>query len=126
MPVGFTTHTGTVTAASDWDGPTERKQVVPSLEDSDERVLHDSGISNFVVPLDEPAVHDALLAPRLERAIGVIYLPRSERVSHYFRASLPRQFDFVVHIDRTHAVTPFDAWAHDHTGEPAETFPTGM
>lgn len=124
--VGFTTHTGTVTAASDWDGAAERKQIVPSLEGSCERMLHDAGIDKFFVALDEPGVRDALMSPRLERAIGVIYLPRTERVSHDFRASLPRQFDLVVHIDRTHALTPLETWAHDHTGEPAGTFPSGV
>jgi erythromycin esterase-like protein len=124
--VGFTTHTGTVTAASEWDGPAERKAVVPSLDGSYERLLHDTGLNDFALSLDDDAVCGALSARRLERAIGVIYLPGSERVSHYFGASLARQFDVVIHIDTTHAVEPLETWARDHTGEPAETFPTGV
>lgn len=124
--VGFTTHTGTVTAASDWDGPTERKRVLPSLDGSYERLFHEAGLDSFALSLDRPDTRDALRPPRLERAIGVIYLPHSERVSHYFRASLSRQFDVVVHVDTTHALEPLETWAQDHTGEPAGTFPTGV
>lgn len=124
--VGFTTHTGTVTAASDWDGPTERKHVVPSLDSSCERLFHDTGLPRFALSLDDDDLGETLAAPRLERAIGVIYLPRTERVSHYFRASLARQFDVVIHIDTTRALEPLELWARDHTGEPAETFPTGV
>lgn len=127
MLVGFTTYDGTVTAASAWDGPAERKAVRPALGGSIERLLHDAGMARCALPIrTDPDLADALRAPRLERAIGVVYLPKTERRSHYFHASLARQFDLVLHVDRTRAVEPMErhaAWEH---GELAETYPTGL
>lgn len=125
--IGFTTYDGRVTAASAWDGEAEHKQVRPALAGSYERLLHDTGIERFFLPLREPGpVRDALMEERLERAIGVLYLPRSERQSHYFHAQLPRQFDAVIHIDRTRAVEPLDPTSGWHSGEPPETYPEGL
>ncbi len=62
----------------------------------------------------------------LERAIGVIYLPESELASHYFYASLPRQFDAILHFDHTRAVEPLERTSEWNIGEPAETFPSGI
>jgi len=123
--VGFTTHTGTVTAASDWDEPSERKRVRPSLDGSYERLFHDVGVERFFLLLAEPATREALATPRLERAIGVIYRPDTERMSHYFRARLPDQFDVVFHIDRTRAVEPLEPWSVDEADLP-ETYPTAL
>lgn len=123
--VGFTTHTGTVTAASNWDEPAQRKRVRPSMAGSYERVFHDVGISRFLVLLRQGATRDALQRPHLERAIGVIYRPDSERVSHYFHARLPDQFDAVLHFDETSALEPLERWAHDEVDLP-ETYPTGI
>jgi erythromycin esterase-like protein len=120
--IGFTTHTGTVTAASDWNEPSERKRVRPSLKGSYERLFHEVGIARFALRLDEPAVRTALAPPRLERAIGVIYRPETERASHYFRAVLPEQFDVVMHVDETTAVDPLERWARDEVDLP-ETYP---
>jgi len=125
--IGFTTHTGTVTAASDWDEPPERKNVRPSLPGSYERLFHDTGIPRFLLPLrDDAALARALAPPRLERAIGVVYRPDTERGSHYFHARLSRQFDFVLHFDRTTALEPLERTAGWEAGEPAETFPFGL
>jgi erythromycin esterase-like protein len=127
MLVGFTTYSGTVTAASDWDGPAERKRVRPALPESFEALFHTVGIPDFLLPLRGNArLLEALEKPRLERAIGVIYRPESERTSHYFEAQLTRQFDAVIHIDETRAVEPLDATAGDLTGEPPESFPSGL
>jgi len=118
--VGFTTHTGSVTAASEWDGPPERKQVRPSLAGSYERLFHDTGIGRFLLPLTRDAVlSDVLAGPHLERAIGVLYIPRTERQSHYFYARLASQFDFVVHIDDTRAVEPLERTAGWNAPEPS-------
>src|SRR5439155_1032000 len=117
LSLGFTTHVGTVTAASDWDGPSERKRVRPSLEGSYERLFHQSGVGNFLLALDKDPVRDALIGERLERAIGVIYLPETERASHYFGAALSRQFDFVIHFDETTALEPLERWAADESPE---------
>src|SRR5207248_2395232 len=96
--IGFTTHSGTVTAASDWGEPAERKRVRPALPGSYEALFHEVGVPRFFLPLrDGGEAAEALRGPRLERAIGVIYLPQSERRSHYFSARLPEQFDAVVH-----------------------------
>ena len=124
--IGFTTYEGSVTAASAWDGPTERKSVRPALPDSYEALLHDVGLPQFFLTWDETGVREVFNRRRLERAIGVIYLPNTERVSHYFYAQLPRQFDALVHCDRTSAVQPLDASASWVDEEPPETYPTGM
>jgi erythromycin esterase-like protein len=125
--VGFCTYTGTVTAARDWDAPGERKRVRPALEGSWEALFHEAGLSDFLLPLrGDPELIHALHQVRLERAIGVIYRPETERVSHYFEALLPRQFDAVIHFDQTRAVEPLDRSAGWDEGEPPETFPTGL
>jgi len=125
--VGSSTYTGTVTAASEWDGPAHRKHVRPALAGSYERLFHDVQIPRFLLPLrTDPELASALMAPRLERAIGVLYLPESERRSHYFRSRLPQQFDFVLHFDETRAVEPLERSALWEAGEVAETFPTGL
>jgi erythromycin esterase-like protein len=127
MLVGFTTHTGTVTAASHWGGEAERKAVRPSLPGSYERLFHDAGISRMLLPLRADLdLASALSAERLERAIGVLYLPSSERRSHYFHASIARQFDIVLHFDETRAVEPLERNAKWRRGEPAETYPSGL
>jgi erythromycin esterase-like protein len=123
--VGFTTHTGTVTAARDWDAPVEQRRVRPSLDGSYERLFHDTGIPRFFVDLREEPVRSALTPSRLERAIGVIYAPETERASHYFRARLARQFDVVIHVDDTHAVRPLERRAREDADVP-ETYPTGI
>jgi erythromycin esterase-like protein len=125
--IGFSTYDGWVTAASEWDGPAERKRVRPALPGSYEQILHETGIARFFLPLRGAGpARDALSERRLERAIGVLYLPRSERQSHYFSAELPRQFDGVIHIDHTSAVQPLDATSGWHSGEPPETYPGGF
>ncbi len=124
--VGFGTANGTVAAASDWGGPMEIKTVLPALPDSYERLCHDSGLPRFMLGLRDRAELTgarALGKPRLERAIGVIYRPETERASHYFQAVLPRQFDEYVWFDRTAAVTPFDT--RELAGLP-DTYPFGV
>src|SRR2546421_5523774 len=125
--VGFSTYTGTVTAASDWDEPHERKRVRPALEGSYEALFHDTGLANFLLTLheDNKAVK-GLSGPRLERAIGVIYRPQTERISHYFQARLPEQFDAVIHFDKTRAVKPLDRTELWDVGEAPETFPSAL
>ncbi len=127
VSVGFTTYTGTVTAASEWDGPAHRKHVRPALAGSYERLFHDTHIPRFLLPLrSDLELASALGAPRLERAIGVLYLPESERGSHYFHARLSEQFDFVLHFDETRAVEPLERDALWEAGEVAETYPSGL
>jgi erythromycin esterase-like protein len=123
--IGFTTYTGTVTAARDWDDPAERRRVRPALPNSYERLFHDAGIKQFLLMLRDAPAGDALRETRLERAIGVIYRPDTERGSHYFRARLPDQFDAIMHIDETTALHPLERWAVDETDVP-ETYPTGV
>jgi erythromycin esterase-like protein len=108
--VGFTTYAGTVSAASDWGGPAERKRVRPALPGSYEELLHRAGLPAFLLPLRDGGPASAVLRrERLERAIGVVYRPETERVSHYLHARLPDQFDAVVHLDETTALRPLDA-----------------
>ncbi|HEY0878112.1 MAG TPA: erythromycin esterase family protein [Zeimonas sp.] len=124
--VGFTTHQGSVTAASDWGGPEQRKRVRPGLPGSCEALFHEAGPERFVVHPAEPELAHALAEPMLERAIGVIYLSESERTSHYFHARLPKQFDAVLHFDGTHALEPLDPGARWRIDEVPETFPSGV
>jgi erythromycin esterase-like protein/adenine/guanine phosphoribosyltransferase-like PRPP-binding protein len=126
VSVGFTTHHGTVTAASEWDGLPERKQVRPSIAGSYERIFHDTGIPRFLLRLRDAPLAHALAGPHLERAIGVLYIPQTERQSHYFYAKLAEQFDFVIHIDETRAVEPLERAAGWEAGEVAETYPSGL
>jgi len=125
--IGFTTHDGTVTAASNWDEPAQLKRVRPSLEGSYERLFHDAAVDHGILFLNEETpTREMLLESRLERAIGVIYRPDTERWSHYFHAHLPKQFDAVIHIDRTSAVRPLERVATWHDNEMEETFPSGL
>jgi protein-L-isoaspartate(D-aspartate) O-methyltransferase len=124
--IGFGTDHGTVAAASEWGGPMEIKQVQPSHIDSYERLCHEVNTDYFLLPLTQPLkeiTRRELLAERLERAIGVIYRPETELQSHYFYASLPRQFDEYIWFDETRAV---DALTRDITRGPPDTFPFGI
>jgi erythromycin esterase-like protein len=124
--VGFTTYTGTVTAADDWGDPARIKRVRPSLAGSYEALLHEVGIPRFFLDLRGGPAAEALREPRLERAIGVIYRPETERVSHYFHARLSDQFDAVLHFDETTAVEPLERVAVLDDGEPPETYPSAL
>ncbi len=122
--VGFTTHHGTVTAASDWGEPAERKRVRPALAGSYEALFHAAGRDRFLLIVnDSDMLAQQLGVARLERAIGVIYRPETERQSHYFRARLPNQFDAVLHFDETRAVKPLETTEGWEAGELPETFP---
>ena len=122
--VGFTTHHGTVTAASDWGAIAERKNVRPALRGSYEELFHETGVSRFWINLRERDDKiDILNEARLERAIGVIYRPETERLSHYFQARLPKQFDAIIHIDETRAVEPLERTSAWDEGELPETYP---
>jgi erythromycin esterase-like protein len=125
--VGFATHHGTVTAASDWGRPVERKLVRPALVGSYEALFHATRLDRFLLTWrNDAAVTEGLRRPALERAIGVIYRPETERMSHYFRARLPDQFDAVLHFDETRAVEPLERTAEWDAGEMPETFPFGV
>lgn len=123
--IGMTTHEGEVTAAHEWDEPAALRRVRPSLQGSYERLFHDTGLPAFILPLSATEVRLALAGPRLERAIGVLYRPETERPSHYFSARLPEQFDAVVHVDRTRALEPLEKWSR-HEADLPETYPTGI
>jgi len=125
--IGFSTYEGTVTAATDWGGPAERKRVRPALPGSYESLFHEVGSPRFLLifhPGEQATL--ALNEPHLERAIGVIYRPESERLSHYFEAKLPDQFDAVLHFDETRALEPLERTAEWEAGEAWETYPSGV
>ena len=125
--VGFSTYSGMVTAASNWDEPAQRKVVRPALTESYEALFHDTGIPNLYLDLGIPNDATAALeVPRLQRAIGVIYRPETERMSHYFEARLPHQFDVVLHYDRTRAVEPLERTPLWVTGELPDTWPSAL
>ncbi len=125
--VGFTTSRGTVSAASEWGAPVERKRIVPALDESYEALLHATGMPAFLLaPVADEALRDVLGRPRLERAIGVIYRPDTERQSHWFGAAIADQFDALVHIDVTRAVEPLERGRQWLSGEPPETYPSAL
>ncbi len=125
--IGFSTYSGTVTAASDWGGVAEFKTVRPALAGSIEELLHQSGKGDFLVAMHDgsPASH-ALDVVRLGRAIGVIYLPQTERQSHYFHVRPSDQFDAMIHIDSTRALEPLEPTSRWIAGQNPETYPTGL
>lgn len=125
--VGFTTYAGTVTAASEWHRPEERKRVRDARPDSYEGFFHELGIPSFYLPLRPYRPHvPGLPESMLERAIGVVYKPETELVSHYFRANMLQQFDAVFHYDTTRAVQPLERTAVWEAGEVPETYPSGV
>jgi protein-L-isoaspartate(D-aspartate) O-methyltransferase len=128
--IGFGTHGGTVAAADDWDGPMKVKRVNPSMPESYERLSHDSGVTRFLLDLrdgENRRVSAMLEEPHLERFIGVIYRPETERWSHYSQAILPHQFDGWVWFDETEAVTPLPGEARPGEQVSAdETWPFGL
>jgi erythromycin esterase-like protein len=125
--IGLTTYTGTVTAASNWGAPAERKRVRPALPDSYEALFHNTGMSRFLLNLrSDSKMVTGLREPRLERAIGVIYRPDTERMSHYFDARLSDQFDAVLHLDETRALEPLERTVHWETGDLPETYPSAL
>lgn len=125
--LGFTTYTGTVMAADDWDGDAKIKRVRPGLQDSYENLFHETGLRNFLINIrPNTELTRRLSDPLLERAIGVIYRPENERYSHYFEAHIAQQFDSVIHFDETRALTALERVAiHDETELP-ETYPSGV
>ncbi|MCW3064590.1 MAG: Erythromycin esterase [Solirubrobacterales bacterium] len=118
--VGFTTFSGTVSAATEWGGAAERMRVRRAITGSWEELFHRRRLSRFLVDAER------LAGTRLERAIGVVYVPQTERQSHYFQARLANQFDFVVHIDATNAVEPLAVRSERLAGDLPETFPWGV
>ena len=123
---GFTTYEGTVTAASEWGEPAELKRVRSALPGSYEDLFHGTGLGDFLLNLGDGKTAKLMPRTRLERAIGVIYLPETERISHYFEAHLAEQFDVVLHYDRTQAVEPLERAARREPEEPVETYPVGV
>ncbi|WP_338103918.1 protein-L-isoaspartate(D-aspartate) O-methyltransferase [Pseudopontixanthobacter vadosimaris] len=123
--IGFGTHAGTVSAASDWDGERETKVVKPSRRDSFERICHDSGVERFLLDMNaDEALAVRLSEPLLQRFIGVIYRPETERWSHYSEAASSRQFDAYCWFDETRALKPLTSGEPHHGA--AETFPSGL
>ena len=125
--IGFSTYSGTVTAASEWGGPAERKNVRPALAGSIEELLHETGKPAFIVPMHDGSPGAAALeVVRLGRAIGVIYLPQTERQSHYFHVRPSDQFDAMIHIDTTRALEPLETTSVWIAGQNPETYPSGL
>lgn len=121
--LGFTTYNGTVSAASDWHMPVERKIIRDALPHSYEDLFHTIKVPQFFLPLEDKNIVPEKL---LERAIGVVYAPQTERQSHYFYASLAHQFDGIIHYDTTTALEPLEKTAQWIKGEIPETYPSGL
>lgn len=125
--IGFTTYSGTVTAASEWGGIAERRFVRPALNGSVEELFHETERSEFLVSSSVSRdATDPLDVVRLGRAIGVIYQPATERQSHYYHVRPGEQFDAIIHIDRTRALEPLEVTSLWTAGETPETYPTGL
>ena len=127
--IGFGTDRGTVAAAANWDAPMERMRVRPARDGSYERIFHESGVPAFALPLRAPrvaAVREDLAPELLERAIGVVYRPDTELRSHYFYASLPRQFDEYIWFDETNAVQLLERGPRGQAAGLPDTYPFGL
>lgn len=134
--IGFSTYQGEVYAADAWDGQGIRKTVRPGLPDSHEAVLHQlsqqTGLEKFWLNLQaqqQKQTQDALLSQqRLERYIGVIYAPATERWSHYLKTRLDQQYDALIYMDKTRALNPLDRQSVAETENKQdlpETYPVG-
>lgn len=121
--VGFSTYRGSVTAARNWDEPAEQRWVRPALPGSYEALFHEVRQPRFLLDLSDPALVAVLEEPRLQRAIGVVYRPETERGSHYFLSRLPEQFDAMIHIDETTALEPLEKSRVWSAGETPDTYP---
>lgn len=107
--IGFSTYQGSVTAANDWGQPGEHKKLNQGMPGSYEELFHQLKYKNFILDLNRyQEIEHYLHIPRLQRAVGVIYRPETERMSHYFFTRLPYQFDSIIHLDETTAVQPLD------------------
>ena len=124
--IGFSTYTGSVTAASDWGEPAERKFVRPGMRRSYEELFHATGVPSFWLNLRERDALSVLEKSRLQRAIGVIYRPDTERWSHYFEAHVLDQFDAMIHLDETRALTPLERDSIWDRAELPETYPSAL
>ena len=128
--IGFGTHTGTVAAADDWEQPMKVMKLNPSISDTVERLAHDSGLSEFMLDLRKDHIDEtlrqALIKPRLERFIGVVYRPDTELWSHYSKVILSKQFDAYVWFDETSAVKPLPAEEIHHAIAADDTYPFGL
>lgn len=126
--IGFSTDRGAVAAATDWNDPMEVKRVRPSREDSWEHAFLQAGKPASLTDWRSSGrdeLRQALADTRLNRAIGVIYRPETERQSHYFDSVLADQFDALVWFEETNAVTPLDDGI-DAAGADDDTFPFGL
>ncbi|MCC2644721.1 MAG: erythromycin esterase [Burkholderiales bacterium] len=100
--LGFSTYAGTVTTADNWNERPKFKTINPGLPDSYEYLFHSQAIKNFLIYFNmHSEIHKLFSIPKLQRAIGVIYRPETERVSHYYKAKPSLQFDAMIHIDYT-------------------------
>ncbi len=125
--IGFSTYQGSVSAASNWDMPVEHKTVIPALKTSLEEMLHEIGVKNFILNFrDNETLRNYFDHPMLQRFIGVIYRPETERRSHYYHANVSKQFDALIYLDETSAVKPLKAVPHWQRGELDETYPFGV
>ncbi len=126
--IGFSTYAGTVTAARDWGEAAERRRVRPGLAGSYEELFHATAIPRFWLNLSDANdnAYEVLSRSMLQRAIGVIYRPETERWSHYFHAQLAQQFDAMIHLDETRALDPLEPTAEWQRGELPDTFPTSL
>lgn len=129
--LGCGTHIGTVAAAHEWDEDMEVMDVRPSRNDSWEMLAHSTGIPRFLLDLRPDRINPNLRAvmsmeKRLERFIGVIYRPETEKISHYSQASLHNQFDAYIWFDRTQSVKPLEAIQPVTPLGKTETYPFGL
>jgi erythromycin esterase-like protein len=124
--IGFSTYTGTVTAARDWGEPAGRHRLRPGLPGSHEELLHRANRERLLLDLSDERIRESVAGERNLRAVGVVYRPETERRSHYIRTRLVDQFDMLIHIDKTEALEPLEPGAEWARGELPETYPFGV
>lgn len=127
--IGMGTDRGEVAAADDWGGPLQIKRVAPSCADSWEQRFLRAGLSAALIDwrgAGKATLHQAVTEPLLQRAIGVVYRPETERHSHYYEAVLGEQFDAYLWFEQTTAVTPLPAPEDGGPSHEADTYPFGV
>ncbi|HKT59005.1 MAG TPA: erythromycin esterase family protein [Gemmatimonadales bacterium] len=107
--VGFGVNSGSLTAAGSWGGPGRATLLRPACAESYESICKAALLPAFALSLRDGVtgeLREALSGARLQRAVGPVYQPETEQVSHYRQVSLPDQFDEYIWFNEGHAIMP--------------------
>ena len=103
--IGLLTHSGTAMAAPAWDRPGQIFRLAPAARNSVEGLLRRSGESRSLLMLRGADIPPTFAEWRPQRGIGAAFDARNP-ASAYSRARLATEFDAVLFVAETRAVTP--------------------